>query len=383
MSPIASPAHPLGAFPRLRTALLLVAALLPPLTTAASPDTAPHWQAEVQAIDRAMRLAQAELLGGDTQAFVAGELEAERALKGAPYCADAVNESVQLLPDAGGAITNRIVRRQQTRLCRDGEGRTRQELEVNGQKRIYLRDPVAGESWVLDPARRTAQRLGRTRWTLPHEMGEHPAWREYGERMREWARGVADRARQAAQAHRAGEGTPPPPAGAPVPPVPPAPPAPPAPVAMPAPVVVTGGETGAGGFNIRILRGDAFGAGEAMLPPGLALRASHLAPRGPAVVTALGSKDIEGVRAGGERSTWTVEAGRVGNEKPIVISREVWRSPDLLLTVSSIDFDPRIGETRYRLSNLRRGEPDPALMQVPADYQRRGGSAPVAPKGRG
>ena len=113
------------------------------------------------------------------------------------------------------------------------------------------------------------------------------------------------------------------------------------------------------------------------VPPGMALRAGSLAPRGPGVLTALGSKDIEGLRAGGERTTWTIEAGKLGNEKPIVITREIWRSPDLLLTVQSSDFDPRSGETRYRLTNVKRGEPDAALMQVPADYQRRGAGIPA------
>ena len=48
------------------------------------------------------------------------ELETERIVKGAPYCATAVHESVQPLADG-----NRIVHRQQSQLCRDGEGRTR------------------------------------------------------------------------------------------------------------------------------------------------------------------------------------------------------------------------------------------------------------------
>ena len=55
---------------------------------------------------------------------------ASRSVRGAPYCADAAHESVQQLADG-----NRIVRKQLTRLCRDGEGRTRQELEHDGQKR--------------------------------------------------------------------------------------------------------------------------------------------------------------------------------------------------------------------------------------------------------
>ena len=74
----------------------------------------------------------------------------------------------------------------------------------------------------------------------------------------------------------------------------------------------------------------------------------------------------------GERTTWIIEAGKVGNEKPIQIVRDVWTSPDLLLTVLSRDADPRSGETSYRLKNVKRGEPDAALMKVPADYSQLG-----------
>jgi hypothetical protein len=44
---------------------------------------------------------------------------------GAPYCADALHESIRPLADG-----NRIVRTQLTRLCRDGAGRTRQEVDL-------------------------------------------------------------------------------------------------------------------------------------------------------------------------------------------------------------------------------------------------------------
>jgi hypothetical protein len=106
----------------------------------------------------------------------------------------------------------------------------------------------------------------------------------------------------------------------------------------------------------------------APLPPGVALRAQLGAPRGPGVVSSLGMKEIDGLKASGERTSWTIEAGKVGNEKPIVIVRDVWTSPDLMLTLQSRLADPRVGETTYRLANLKRGEPDAALMRVPADY---------------
>jgi hypothetical protein len=32
--------------------------------------------------------------------------------------------------------------------------------------------------------------------------------------------------------------------------------------------------------------------------------------------------------------------------------------------------DPRFGETVYRLTSITRGEPDPSLFQVPADYKQ-------------
>ena len=42
-----------------------------------------------------------------------------------------------------------------------------------------------------------------------------------------------------------------------------------------------------------------------------------------------------------------------------------------MLTLRSRDFDPRSNEVNYRLQNHRRGEPDAALMRVPADYNVR------------
>ena len=44
----------------------------------------------------------------------------------------------------------------------------------------------------------------------------------------------------------------------------------------------------------------------------VAHRLPGLLPRGPGVLSPLGSKEIEGVRVDGERTTWTIEAGRMG-----------------------------------------------------------------------
>lgn len=320
-------------------------------------------------------------------------LGGERLVKGAPYCADAIHETVQPLLDAEGASGNRIVRQNRTRLCRDGEGRTRQEVERGGRKLVVLRDPVAREAWVLDTERKTARRMGLAgaggaSWSS--NLLDSSAWHDYAERMREWARSVAERARSA----RPGSGA----ASAP-----PAPPKPVAPAAAPpapgeAELVVLArqarevAEEAHRQAEVQVLRLNNLPLGAAPLPPpaptppAVSWTARHFAPRGEGVLSSLGSKEIDGLRVNGERTTWTIEAGKVGNEKPIQIVREVWTSPDLMLTVATRDFDPRRGETNYRLAGIRRGEPDAALMKVPADYAKPAArTAPAAPavEGRG
>jgi hypothetical protein len=63
-----------------------------------------------------------------------------------------------------------------------------------------------------------------------------------------------------------------------------------------------------------------------------------------------------------------IPAGQVGNERPITIISEQWRSPDLNVLVMTHHADPRTGESSYRLTNIVRAEPDPSLFIVPADY---------------
>lgn len=82
----------------------------------------------------------------------------------------------------------------------------------------------------------------------------------------------------------------------------------------------------------------------------------------------LGAKSIEGVPVTGTRSTDTIPAGTIGNEKDIVITRETWYSPDLKLVIQSTQDDPRFGQSTYSLTNIQRDEPDETLFQVPAGY---------------
>jgi len=100
-------------------------------------------------------------------------------------------------------------------------------------------------------------------------------------------------------------------------------------------------------------------------------------------VTPLQAPDIQGLRADGQHTTGMSEPGRVGSRKPVEISREVWTSPELMLTVSSRDFDPRSGAVSYKLKNLKRTGPEAALMKVPAFFSQpsRPGSKAAGPKG--
>jgi hypothetical protein len=236
----------------------------------------------------------------------------EDAVKGAPFTADAVTESTQTLSDG-----NRIVRSVTTSLARDGEGRTRREQTVrarfssSGQPSstsgtiVTLSDPVAGERYLLDPDKRTAR-------TLPRMF-----------------------------VRQDGPGAPP---------LPPPPPPPPSAAPPPPP-------DGAGPVVVREMQVIAAPGGDVMQ-----WASDDVA------VDDLGSRDIEGVQATGTRRVVTIEAGAIGNEQPIQIVSERWYSPELQTVVLTKRSDPRTGEHTYRLTNIVRGEPDPSLFQVPADY---------------
>jgi hypothetical protein len=79
----------------------------------------------------------------------------------------------------------------------------------------------------------------------------------------------------------------------------------------------------------------------------------------------LGTQTIEGVSAQGKRETVTIPAGQIGNERPIEIVTETWFSPELHTLVLRKHSDPRMGDSTYRLTDIKRNEPDAALFQPP------------------
>jgi hypothetical protein len=303
-------------------------------------------------------------------------------VKGAPYSAEVVTEISQALADG-----NVISRKTSGRVYRDGEGRTRQETIVGGEsKSIQLRDPVAGNSVMLLPGSKKAVRSPHV--ALHADAKEVQVLRIADKEIRiengkvsvdgKEVAGVVE-LKSGGKEIRVANGR----------------------------VTIDGkeaspsaggkrkvivkrvdaGESGDGTVReevrVQVIRG---GDGRAMsfavppVPP-----VPPVAPVPPfggsfgwhvdrdlagsrAVITSLGEKEFDGVKAEGKLATRTIPAGAIGNRNAIVVTRETWYSPQLKLTVYSRSNDPRRGETVFRLANIRRGEPPADLFKVPEEY---------------
>ena len=251
-------------------------------------------------------------------AEVAARVPFETPVKGAPYSADVIVESSQTLVD-GNHISNKNV----GHVFRDVEGRTRREQEgtlsvvtrtdpvVSTRKTtVSIVDPVAGYSYSLDPEHRIAWRtpLGTTAELLDKVKSEVRAAQRSSQPMTEQQK--KELAERAAQAKGEME------------------------------------------KQIATARGGMVGVA--------------YAPTGP-----LEHGTIDGLPVEGHKSSQTIPAGQIGNEQPITITSEEWRSPDLKVLVLTKHNDPRTGESIYRLANVVRAEPDPSLFVVPSDYEIR------------
>ena len=242
----------------------------------------------------------------DVVGFVSSEFAWRDGLvKGAPYSAEAITETTQILADG-----NRIVNKNSALVYRDSDGRTRREQTLshvgpwasqNPLTRIFLSDPVAGVSYILEPENRVARKTALPPRLMEEKgVGEHAVAGEFNLPL------------------------PPPPHGE-------------------AP-------------NIMFLaHGDnthfALAGG----------KAEHKSE-------SLGKESVEGVMAEGTRTTMTIPAGEIGNERPIVVVSERWYSPELQTTLVTKQTDPRFGETTYRLTNILRSEPPRSLFEPPPGY---------------
>lgn len=340
-----------------------------------------------------------------TYNFVSSEMSFDNKLvKGAPFTADIENETIKTLADG-----NRIIHKNSGSIARDSEGRMRRESTINavGQfagnepaKTVTLHDPVAGTMFILEPHNRVARKMGNVRAMAP-TMVLRTKGDEAPNVILPKSANVSAGTLQGGPVKRVNPTYPP--------------------VAKAAKatgivqVQVTISEEGkvinATAINGHPLLRDAaveaarqweFKPTEASGTPvkvqstltfNFTLQGEETASsntiaaqpvqgvrmRMPAFNTnteSLGKQMIEGVEAEGKRTVTTIPVGAIGNERPIEIVSESWYSPELQTTVMSKRSDPTSGETTFRLTNIRRGDPDASLFQVPSDYTiKEGGSA--------
>ncbi len=275
----------------------------------------------------------------------------EKAMKGAPYSAETIVEGIQTLADG-----NRITRKTTGQVYRDSDGRTRREEDVTMttktasgpvstvRKTISIVDPVAGLSYSLDPERKIA-------WQTPIggvaliagklDLIETNRKVELEKMMAARKAGAADEQSKAAADEEAIKKI----------------------KAAPPTASARGGGAGGRGAGGGVPAGAAAGGfvGGGRGRGGNVAYA--MAPDAP-----LEHKMIEGVAVEGRKTTTVIPAGQVGNEQPITVTSEEWRSPELNLLVLTKHSDPRTGESTYRLQNIIRAEPDRSLFMVPADY---------------
>jgi hypothetical protein len=262
--------------------------------------------------------------GGDVHYFSMQAGPGDKVVKGSPYAAEAVTETVQTL--ANGI---RITHKSTTQLARDSEGRTRREqtLDMVGPwstsgeapKFIMLNDPVAGVSYHLDPRTNTAMKMPFAKGAIPPPP--HPVSQFF------FATAVDGPPSGEAMAKMKAEG-------------------------MATATISAGGVT----------------------PPDAAsIAAFKIKDRGEAKTESLGHETIEGMPVIGTRTTRTIAAGAIGNDQPIEVVSETWYSPNLQMVVMSKHSDPQIGETTYKLTNIQQAEPAHSLFEVPANYTVREG----------
>jgi hypothetical protein len=242
---------------------------------------------------------------GNNFTFVNSEFSFDKLVKGAPYSAQAVTEMTQILSDG-----NRIVNTNSAAVYRDGEGRTRREQTLRAIGNFSAHGEPFQTISINDPVAGVAYMLE------PHS---HTARKIQGLRI------DAETRAGFRISSPSGEGE-----------------------------AFTLNTTTSGPVTL------ARGTAEAKMVEERDRTAFRKED--------LGTQTVEGVNAVGTKTTITIPAGQIGNERAIEIVDERWFSPDLQTMVMTRHSDPRSGETVYRLTNITRTEPDRSLFEVPAGY---------------
>ena len=259
-----------------------------------------------------------------------------RAVLNAPYTAEAITEITQVLADG-----NRIEQRTAATIARDSRGRTRREQQgialgrfvaMSSRPLVTITDPTTGLHFTLNYEEKIAFRA------KPGQFNDKVQAR------REAARGASG-----TMASR--------PAGR---------------------------LSGTPAFEAPTPREDPT---ETVFetPAARDRKTPEIVPFAGTVHTiTLEPQTLEGIRAEGSKTVLTIPADAMGNVLPLQILSERWYSPDLGIVLLTRRFDPRFGETVYRLTNIDRSEPSPDLFIVPADFKVRdvpfGRVTPIKPE---
>jgi hypothetical protein len=248
-----------------------------------------------------------------------------KTVKGAPYSGVEVSETTQTLADG-----TRIHNESQTQVYRDSEGRMRRETG----NEVTIWDPVANASWVLNTKTQTARKLpmGTFFYSNVARPGGGSETMAYSIRTTggdgPHSTAVAEAERKVVEARIKRD------------------------IENNVRFTVGGGVVAAGAETGEVMRKVMVGS-----------KAQNEKTEG------LGKRMIEGLNSDGVRNVATIEAGTIGNDRPIQTVSERWYSPELQTVMINRHTDPRTGEESFKLINVSRAEPAPYLFQAPAGYQ--------------
>jgi hypothetical protein len=82
----------------------------------------------------------------------------------------------------------------------------------------------------------------------------------------------------------------------------------------------------------------------------------------------LGASNTAGVDTHGYRETVTLNEGVMGNDRPMVTTREFWYSAKLGFNLLSMVDDPQSGKQVFTVKDLSLSEPELSLFEVPEGY---------------
>jgi uncharacterized protein YecT (DUF1311 family) len=83
----------------------------------------------------------------------------------------------------------------------------------------------------------------------------------------------------------------------------------------------------------------------------------------------LGTKTIDGLECTGTRETRTFNPGAFGNDKPVVVTKEIWYSPQLQFNLLVTRLDPRNGTQKLEVTDLKLGNPGAEWFALPDGYR--------------